>query len=209
MQPSTPASLTSSLAAAPLLRLLQLCSPALPIGAFAYSQGLEPAVASGWVRDEATARAWILGLLTGSLGALELPVLARLHAAWGAGDDVAGLDVRRWSAFLRASRPSAELQAEDRHLARALARVIEDQGAPGAGRFADDPQATYAAVFARAASAWGIPVDATVAGFAFAWVEAQFELFEKFTRPHVELFPINQPREKDGLAVGEDVFGDG
>ena len=38
-----------------LTRLLQLVSPALPIGAFAYSQGLEQAVASGWVTDEATA----------------------------------------------------------------------------------------------------------------------------------------------------------
>ena len=38
-----------------LTRLLQLVSPALPIGAFAYSQGLEQAVASGWVTDEASA----------------------------------------------------------------------------------------------------------------------------------------------------------
>jgi hypothetical protein len=38
-----------------LLRLLQLCSPALPVGAYAYSQGLECAVERGWVRDEASA----------------------------------------------------------------------------------------------------------------------------------------------------------
>jgi len=46
-----------------LTRLLQLVSPALPIGAFAYSQGLEQAVASGWVKDEASAAEWLLGLL--------------------------------------------------------------------------------------------------------------------------------------------------
>ena len=50
-----------------LLRLLQLASPALPIGAFAYSQGLEPAVAAAIVHDEATASAWLTGLLEGPL----------------------------------------------------------------------------------------------------------------------------------------------
>ena len=70
-----------------LLRLLQLTSPALPIGAYAYSQGLEHAVHAGWVRDEETAGAWILGLLEDTLPCLEVPVLLRLHTAWqGAGD---------------------------------------------------------------------------------------------------------------------------
>ena len=35
-----------------LLGLLQLVSPALPIGAFAWSQGLESAFDLGWVSDE-------------------------------------------------------------------------------------------------------------------------------------------------------------
>ena len=39
-----------------LVRLLQLASPALPIGAYSYSQGLEWEVASGNVRDAATRR---------------------------------------------------------------------------------------------------------------------------------------------------------
>ncbi|TMH57394.1 MAG: urease accessory protein UreF, partial [Betaproteobacteria bacterium] len=39
-----------------LVRLLQLASPALPIGAYSYSQGLEWVVAAGDVRDAAQAR---------------------------------------------------------------------------------------------------------------------------------------------------------
>src|SRR4051812_5564257 len=62
-----------------LLRLLHLASPALPIGAFAYSQGLEHAVEVGWVSDERAAADWIVGLLGHALGALEVPVYARLH----------------------------------------------------------------------------------------------------------------------------------
>ena len=37
-----------------LVRLLQLASPALPVGAFSYSQGLEAAIEQGIVKDEAS-----------------------------------------------------------------------------------------------------------------------------------------------------------
>ena len=46
-----------------LVRLLQLASPALPVGAYTYSQGLEWAVESGLIRDEASAGRWIADLL--------------------------------------------------------------------------------------------------------------------------------------------------
>ena len=68
------------------LRLMQLCSPMLPIGAYAYSQGLEFAVSSGWVKDEKTTSMWIQGLLTNSLTYLDVPLLSRLHNAWSAND---------------------------------------------------------------------------------------------------------------------------
>ena len=64
-----------------MLRLLQLASPALPIGAFAYSQGLEQATLLGWVNDEDTAAEWIAGLVTEVLPRLDLPVLAEAYAA--------------------------------------------------------------------------------------------------------------------------------
>jgi urease accessory protein len=102
-----------------LLRLLQLCSPALPIGAYAYSQGLEHAVTAGWVKDEDTAAAWILGLLEHALPALDVPVLFRLIDAW-----ISNGDPHPWNDFLFASRGSAELRAEDQRLGSALARLL-------------------------------------------------------------------------------------
>ena len=48
----------------PLVRLLQLASPALPVGAYTYSQGLEWAVESGRITDEASSGHWIGDLLT-------------------------------------------------------------------------------------------------------------------------------------------------
>lgn len=94
-------------------------------GAYAYSQGLECAVERGWVRDAASAGAWILGLLGHSIRHLDLPVFARLYQAWNTADpDTA----RRWNAWLYASREAAELQREDRHLGTALARLLTDLG---------------------------------------------------------------------------------
>ena len=71
-----------------LLGLLQLVSPALPIGAFAFSQGLESAFELGWVTDEASLGEWLDGVLEDGLTRCELPVLARLMTAWGEGDDL-------------------------------------------------------------------------------------------------------------------------
>src|SRR5260221_1866869 len=60
-----------------LARLLQLASPALPVGAYSYSQGLEAAIEAGIVKDEETAARWIGDVLELSLARFELPVLAR------------------------------------------------------------------------------------------------------------------------------------
>ena len=69
-----------------LARLLQLASPALPVGAYTYSQGLEWAVESGVIRDEATAGRWIADLLDHGIGQFEAPLVFALMAAWTAGD---------------------------------------------------------------------------------------------------------------------------
>ena len=153
-----------------LLRLLQLTSPALPIGAFAYSQGLEQANALGWVKDEASAAAWVFGIVTEVLPRLDLPVFAQLHEAWSNGD--AGR-ARALSQFLHACRESAELSAEDRHLGAALGRVLHGLGAPQAEAWIADPDATFATLFSLAAVHFEIPLRSAALGFLFTWLENQ------------------------------------
>ncbi|MFZ5595245.1 MAG: urease accessory protein UreF [Pseudomonadota bacterium] len=153
-----------------LLRLMQLVSPALPVGAYAYSQGLEHAVCAGWVRDEATAAEWIGGLLDHALCRLDVPVLSRLHAAWMAEDCE---QVEYWAAFLHASRESAELQAEDRHLGGALARLLTDLEFSEARPWIDHPCRGFAVLFALAGVRWGIAVKETLAGYLWTWAENQ------------------------------------
>ena len=169
---STPIALVaeSRLEALALLKLLQLSSPALPVGAFAFSQGLESAVALGWINDEAESRAWLLGTLEEGLARLDLPVLARLHRAFSAGDEIA---VRRWSKVLLASRESRERRLEDEQLGRALGRLLTDQGLSRPGRLVHDDDAPFASWFALASVTFGIPIAETLLGFAFSWAESQ------------------------------------
>jgi len=158
------------LGAAPLLRLLQLASPALPVGAFAFSQGLESAAAFGWITNESNATSWMTGTLEDGLARLDLPVLARSYTSWA--DDDVHL-AKRWSSFLLASRESRERRLEDLHLGRALARLLTDQGVECAAPFRTGEDATFAGMFALGAVRFGVPLTETLLGFAFSWAEAQ------------------------------------
>ena len=153
-----------------LLRLLQLVSPALPVGAYAYSQGLEQAVHLEWVTNEAQAAEWIAGVLENGLARVDAPVLVRLHAAWSVADHA---QVEYWNRFLYACRESAELQAEDHTLARALTRLLVDLGVTEAKPFVIQECSTFAALFALAAVHWRIPVVQCVQGYLWSWVENQ------------------------------------
>ncbi|HEX3594121.1 MAG TPA: urease accessory UreF family protein, partial [Polyangiaceae bacterium] len=153
-----------------LLRLLQLTSPALPLGAFAYSQGVEYAAHAGWVKDEMTALDWVRSLLEGPLCHLDLPMLVRMHAAWLDHDEAR---VRELSTALLAHRESAELEQEDLHLGHSLARVLAGHGFEVAQPWIRGEDATFAALHALAAATWAIPVRSALFGYAFAWSESQ------------------------------------
>jgi urease accessory protein len=152
-----------------LLRLCHLVSPALPVGAYAYSQGLEFAVHAGWVHDEASALAWLRGVSARAIGTLDLPILARLYAAWTAGDAPA---VLRWNAQLLASRETAELRAEDLHLGRSLARVLTELQLSEAQPWFE-ADVSFATLFALAASRWHIALKDTLGGYLWTWTENQ------------------------------------
>lgn len=90
-------------------RLLQLASPALPVGAYSYSQGLEWAIESGLVKDVATAQRWIEDHLFLVFAKYEAVLYARAFDAWRADD---GETVRTLNSEFIASRESSEPRAE-------------------------------------------------------------------------------------------------
>jgi urease accessory protein len=164
------------------LRLLQLCSPALPVGAFAYSEGLEAAVQHGWVADAASAARWIRARLRRGPGRLEAPLGARLHAAWRDGDAPA---IERWNRLLWAFRDSRELREADREMGQALARLLVALDVEAAAPWRARADTGYLTMFTLAAVSWDIPCPAALTGLLWSWLEAQ-------VAAAVKLVPLGQ-----------------
>ena len=156
----------------PLVRLLQLASPALPIGAYSYSQGLERVVEDGVVVDAASAQAWIGDVLTLVMARGEAPILWRLAASAGRDWDA----FARWNAWFRASRETAELRAETLQMGTSLLRLAVDLDLVDAGARAVLPRlapVTLPAAFALAARGFAIPPEPVLAAYLWSWVENQ------------------------------------
>ncbi len=101
---------------ADLLSLVQWLSPAFPTGGFAYSHGLEAAIASGKVGDAGALRHWLAEVLEFGAGRQDAILLV---AALRAGADYAMLDT-----LARALQPSAERLAETLNQGTAFAETV-------------------------------------------------------------------------------------
>jgi urease accessory protein len=156
--------------AAGLVRLLQLASPALPVGAYSYSQGLEAAAEAGLVRDAAGAERWIGDVMELGLCAMEAPILWRLANAWAAGDMAT---VGRWNAEFLASRESAELRAETVQMGYSLRKLASELDVEGARALDEVGEIAYPTAFAFVAVAWGIDARDALAAYLWAWLENQ------------------------------------
>src|SRR5437763_8134083 len=111
---------------AALLRLIWLASPALPVGGFSYSEGLEAAVEAGLVRDEASAGEWIAQQLHVALARSDLAVVARAVEALRAGDAdrLAQLD-----AWVRMTRETSEMRQQSEQMGKSLGEWMKAVGA--------------------------------------------------------------------------------
>lgn len=156
-----------------LVRLLQLASPTLPVGAYTYSQGLEWAVEAGTVKDEGSAERWIGDVLRHAVANFEGPLLAGLQQAWNERDvgRVAALD-----GWFTASRETAELRAETLQMGHSLTRLLqgfEDLPAGLRVGLAALPEPAFPTAWACAAVGWDIPAEPTVNGYLWSWLENQ------------------------------------
>ncbi len=157
-----------------LPRLLQLASPTLPVGAYTYSQGLEWAVDSGVVRDEASAARWVADLLELGVGRFEAPLVAAALAAWAGADWPTLTDL---NARFLASRETAELRAETVQMGFSLRRLAEALDDPSlAAPLAwshEHPEPAFPVLWAGFATAWEIGVEAALAAYLWSWAENQ------------------------------------
>lgn len=159
-----------TLAPAALLQLMWLASPALPVGAFSYSEGLEAAIDAGLVHDEASAAPWLLQQLELSLARSELPLVAAAWRGWQAGD---GERIRALNAWALASRETAELRLQAEQMGRSMRDWLRQ-------RWPDDDRLAlvaslqppaWAVAFALAAVLAGAPPRPALLAFGYAWAE--------------------------------------
>jgi urease accessory protein len=168
------------------LHLLHLSSPALPIGAYAYSQALEYAIEAAWLEGGAL-EAWLKDGLELGLARLELPLMLRVHGALQAEHhDV----VDGWNDFLLASRETHELLLEDQQVGKALWRLLATLAVPGLPELHQQPG--YAVAFAVACQRWEIEPGSMLQAFSFSWLENQVTAATK-------LVPLGQSQAQQML----------
>lgn len=138
----------------PALTLVQWLSPAFPTGAFAYSHGMETAIASGVVQDAQSTQLWLSNLLQCGAGWQDAVLLC---VALEDGD------FDKLDAHARALAPSAERLNESTEQGAAFARTVTGM----TGR--DLPARLLPIAVAEAAAPLALPAADVAALYLQAW----------------------------------------
>lgn len=158
-----------------LLSLLQLASPALPIGAFSYSEGLETLVQWGYLTTADALANWLTTELRYGTVQIDGAVLGRVHRAIAHHDLPA---VQHWNRWLSALRETEELRLQQWQLGRALLRLVQEvnlSSNPNTQLAIDQlviccgTECNAAVAFGVAAYAWRIDVEPTLLGYLQSW----------------------------------------
>ena len=160
-----------------LTRLLQLSSATLPVGGYAFSQGMEYAIECAWLRNSGDVEQWIKLQMMENMARVDIPVLRGIMQA---------VESKDWQRFnylndlVLASRETKELRLTDSAMGEALLRLLKnlnfdfplelDSYTQGGAEVED---LSFVALFAYAGSLWGIDYQACATGFIWSWLENQ------------------------------------
>jgi urease accessory protein len=165
-----------------------LASPALPIGGFSYSEGIEAGVDAAYIATFSAANDWLIDQLHLSLARADLAVVAKAIAAWRR-DDLDRIDeLNNW---VLQTRETSELRLQTEQMGRSMLDWIRKQPSfhvnfqvdRNAQDFLKSP--TYPLVFALAASSTQASIRDCLMSFAFGWAE-------NMTQAAVRAVPLGQ-----------------
>ncbi|ACB33339.1 Urease accessory protein UreF [Leptothrix cholodnii SP-6] len=177
----------AGLSASALLQLMWLASPALPVGGFSYSEGLESAVDAGLVTTEAQARTWLVDQLHLALARADLAVVAQAIPAWRGDSETGSVDIDRIEAlnsWVRVTRESSEFRQQTEQMGRSLLEWLRTRDAAHVAAHADvavdprlaqlaalKPAPTWPVAHALALARTGSPLREALLAHGFGWAE--------------------------------------
>lgn len=195
-----------------LVRLMHLVSPSLPIGSFTYSQGIEWAVEQGWIKSVHDLQGWLLSQLNHSLIYVDIPIVKRLYEATAQQDLI---QVQYCIEVLLANRETHELLLEEMNRGRALTDLLIALEIPLAREWKSTLIQSQAGGFVLAAHYWQIPLEQTLYGYVWSWLENLVLSAVKIIplgqtqgqRCLNELIPLLEPAIQRGLQVKDEEIG--
>ena len=180
-----------------MLGLLYLASPTLPIGSFAYSQGLEKAIEDGLVQDRDTLKQWCFDAMRLGLSKLDLVLMTDLYKAIS-DNDVEALAALNDLVF--ASRETKELLAEERNLGQSLKRLLITQSLLPGG-FDLPPLPSFLCGYTLAGISLNLQIEEVKTAFLWSWLENQ-------TAVATKAIPIGQTDAQSILLEGRNLISE-
>lgn len=170
MRTDLPSSLQDSQTTSPLIQLMWLASPALPIGGFSYSEGLEAALEKGFVHDEDSACIWLLDQLHHSQARGDMAVIAQMVLAWQANDHARLTELSQW---VHATRETAELRLQTEQMGRSMLEWMINLNLVKTDciDLCNSLTPTYPLIFSLALSLTDAPLEQCLQTYAFGWAE--------------------------------------
>lgn len=164
------ASMSTDTAPSGLLQLIWLASPALPIGGFSYSEGLEAAIEQGLVHSEASATDWVVDQLHLTQSRGDMAVLAQAIPAWQRGDNARLQALNDW---VMATRETAEMRLQTEQMGRSLLDWLRNlqQASEAQLSVCAHLPVTYPLAMSLALSLAHTPLDHALQAYAFGWAE--------------------------------------
>ena len=186
------ASMSTDTAPSGLLQLIWLASPALPIGGFSYSEGLEAAIEHGLVHDEASATHWVVDQLHLTQSRGDMAVLAQAIPAWQSGD---ALRLKALNDWVMATRETAEMRLQTEQMGRSLLDWLRNLQQASEVQLVCCAQlpTTYPLAMALALSLAQVPLDQALQAHAFGWAE-------NMTQAALKAVPLGQSAGQRMLA---------
>ena len=155
------------------LALLQLSSPALPVGAFSYSEGLESLVHFSVLQNEHDVQSWLQAELQCGcvrIEAASLDLFVQDFQRWISSSDLSCKHhLIELDSFLTATREAAEVRAQQRQMGSALFHLLEEMGHP----LPEALDLAWPAAWAWASLSLSVPSQDMVEGYLYSWIANQ------------------------------------